>query len=175
MAFQRVSTECKWARGTPLSKWEYRSRPLPLGSSPLSLTHLRDPSHACAAHGFRQKYLPVPPLFLPDFDKSTSPYPPYFYRISTHLLYLKVRTAVMTYFLTFETESIYKQEKSLEKALFQGILSFYCFQTLLIRKVSINRRNDQIPWKGIISRDFVVLLFPDTFNTHNVFSYFSCF
>ena len=64
---------------------------------------------------------------------------------AAHLLYLKVRTAVMTSFLTFETESIYKQEKSLEKALFQGILSFYCFQTLLIRKVSINRRNDQIP------------------------------
>ena len=32
-----------------------------------------------------------------------------------------------------------------------------------IRKVSRNRRNDQTPWKVIISRDFVVLLFLDTF------------
>ena len=34
--------------------------------------------------------------------------------------------------------------------------------------VSRNRRNNQIPWKVIISRDFVVLLFLDTFNTESV-------
>ena len=32
-----------------------------------------------------------------------------------------------------------------------------------VRKVSGNRRNDNILWKVIISRDFFVLLFPDTF------------
>ena len=35
--------------------------------------------------------------------------------------------------------------KSLEKSLFQGILSFYCFWTLLIWKVSRNKRNNKIP------------------------------
>ena len=38
-------------------------------------------------------------------------------------------------------------------------------------KVSRNRRNDQIPWKVIISRDFVVLLFLDTFCIQRILSF----
>ena len=34
-----------------------------------------------------------------------------------------------------------------------------------IWKVSRNRRNNQIPWKNLFSRDFVVWLFLDTFRT----------
>ena len=56
------------------------------------------------------------------------------------------------------------------KKIFRFAVSRYFW----IRKVSKNRRNDPIPWKVIISRDFVVLLFLDTFRIQRFYC-FCCF